>query len=130
MKARYPLESIFALINTRDRERIWFSAPSRSIFAVLQVYGKTNNSKTPEEGREFILAGLKALTEKNFVESVTQWGDPKCVADVYGLIYDSRPWYVKFRINEDNILEEISFHPPEKAMITIGKIKVPKGGSS
>ena len=72
----------------------------------------------------FVLAGIKELTDRHFVKTVLQWGKP---ADVYGLIYDGKPWYVKFTLEDDGTLQEISFHPPELEMITIGGIKVPAG---
>ena len=74
-----------------------------------------------------ILRGIKALTDAHFVQRVIQWDDPKCVADVYGITFEGCPWYVKFLIDEEGILEQISFHPPEKDLMTVGGFKVPKG---
>ncbi len=86
------------------------------------------------EAEAFILKAIRSLTEVHFCESVLQWNDPKCVADVYGFNYDDRPWYVKFRINredeDDAFLDEISFHPPEKEMKTVDGVVVPIGGDN
>lgn len=120
MKPRYPLFDVFVLI---DSGKYWFSAPSRSYRAVVNVFAKTKTQKTPEEAMQFILDGIKTLTEKNFVKTVLQWGSG---ADVYGLICEGYPWYVKFMIDEEE-LQEISFHLAEKEMITIGGIKIPMG---
>lgn len=121
-QARYPLADVFSIISSGDSERVWFSAPSRSIDKVIKVYMKTNTPKTIQEAQNFIMSGIKSLTPNDFVQSQLQWDDPKCVADVYGLIYDNKPWYVKFLIEQGD-LEQISFHPPEKEMKTVtGKI--------
>lgn len=71
----------------------------------------------------FILIGIKTLTEKNFVQTVLQWGSG---ADVYGLIYEGYPWYIKFMVDDDG-LQEISFHVAEKEMVTISGIEIPAG---
>jgi hypothetical protein len=66
------------------------------------------------------LQGILVLKPEDFVERILQWGS--VVADVYGLVFDARPWYVKF-IFEEGVLEEISFHPPEKPLKTVvGKL--------
>lgn len=107
---------------------MWFAARSRSTYAVIRVLEAKGSQRSTAEADRFILRGLKELTEAHFVESVIQWGDPNCVADVYGLIFDGSPWYVKFRIDtEEQTLEEISFHPPEKELTTVGGLKIPKG---
>ncbi|MGK5084298.1 hypothetical protein WDW37_13460 [Bdellovibrionota bacterium FG-1] len=122
MRPRYSLHDVFALI---DSGNYWFSAPSRSYRSVVAVFAKTKTHKTPIEAAAFILLGIKALTEKHFVQTVLQWGSG---ADVYGLIYEGYPGYIKFMIDEDG-LQEISFHLAEKEMITIGGIKIPAGES-
>ena len=76
------------------------------------------------EAVRFILNGILTITENDFCFSNLQWNDPKLVADVYGIIYDGRSWFVKFLI-ENGCLEEISFHPPEKPMKTIGGKFIP-----
>ena len=124
--AKYPLQQVFDIIDSEDREKVWFSAKSKSIDPVIEVYSKTSAPKTITEAQLYILAGLKALTRLNFVQRTIQWNNPKCIADVYGLIYDKRPWYVKFMI-EDGLLEQISFHPPKAELKTIGGLLIPKG---
>ena len=128
VKARYPLEQVFELI---DQQKYWFSARSRSLFPVVRTLETQGQKITPEEAGLFILRGIKKLEAHHFVESIIQWNDPKCVADVYGLIFEDLSWYVKFRIDhEDGILEEISFHPPERDLVTVEGIKIPKGERS
>src|SRR4051794_13341393 len=105
-KARYALKDVFRLIN---EGKYWFSARPRSSVAVIRAFASSGKINGEKEAESFILRAILFLTEAHFCQSVLQWNDPKCVADVYGLIYDDRPWYVKFRI-EDDELEEISFH--------------------
>jgi hypothetical protein len=128
LKARYALQEVFQLI---EDGRAWFSARPRSSFAVITAYASTGKNKNGVEAEAFILKAIRSLAEINFCESVLQWNDPKCVADVYGFIYDDRPWYVKFRINREDedqpFLDEISFHPPEKEMKTVSGLVIPKG---
>ncbi len=83
---------------------------------MIEVYAGTDAPKSYEEAMQFILSGIQVLSPSDFVERVLQWG--ATVADVYGLIFDSRTWYVKF-IFENGVLEQISFHPPEKPMKTV-----------
>lgn len=45
--------------------------------------------------------------------------------DKYGLMFDGRPWFIKFAI-VDGELEEISFHPPEKELKTLSGLVIPK----
>jgi hypothetical protein len=122
-KAKYSLEEVCRLV---DEKRVYFSAKSRSTSIVLKVYEKSGFIKTQAESEMFILQGIKCLTPECFYQRVLQWDDPKCVADVYGLILDGKPWYVKFLI-EDGELQQISFYPPEKEFVTISGIRIPKG---
>lgn len=124
--AKYPLQLVFEIIDSDDSEKVWFSAKSKSIDPVIEVYSKTSKPKTISEAQLFILAGLKTLTDFNFVQRTIQWNNPKCIADVYGLIYDKKPWYIKFAI-EDGTLEQISFHPPKSELKTIRGLIIPKG---
>lgn len=123
-QANYLLEEVFKIVDSGEPDRIWFSARSRSIDAVIKAYMNTQCPKTIEGAQNFILSGIKTLTPNDFVESVYQWD---CIADVYGIIYDERSWYVKFRIDENNDLEQISFHPPTKEMKTISENLIPRG---
>lgn len=126
-KARYSLEEVFLLI---DQQKYWFSARSRSLFPVVRALEGRGRKVTLEEAGSFILRGIKKLEACNYVESILQWNDPKCIADVYGLIFEDLSWYVKFRIDrEEGILEEISFHPPERDLVTVEGMKIPKGES-
>ena len=114
--AKYDLKAVQHLCRSADLGNIWFPAPSRSIAKVIEVYGGTDAPKGYEEAMQFILSGIQALSPGDFVERVLQWG--AIAADVYGLIFDGRPWYVKF-IFENGNLEQISFHSPDKPMKTV-----------
>jgi hypothetical protein len=124
--AKYPLDDIFGLIR---ESKYWFSAQSRSLYEVIRVYASTN-PKTLVEAEKFILEGILTLSAKNFYRRNIQW---EMVVDQYGVIFDSHPWFVKLAIqNEENeagvsepLLQEISFHPPEKEFTTTGGIKIP-----
>jgi hypothetical protein len=118
---KHDLISVQALIRRGVADSIWFSAPSRSLNEVVRVYSGTDTPKSLAEAADFICAGILELTPRHFVERVLQW---EVVADVYGIIYDHRPWYVKF-VLDDGVLEEISFHPPEKALKTVGGLQIP-----
>lgn len=69
---------------------------------------------------------LLNLKPTHFVGRVSQWSG-SVVADVYGAIFDERPWYIKFVLGEDGVVEQISFHPPEHDMVTVSGLKIPKG---
>lgn len=126
-KPKYDLQQVHTLCRRADLDRIWFSAPSRSISTVIRAYSRTDAPKGFVEASQFILAGILTLTTADFVERTLQWGGPE-VADVYGLLFDGRPWYVKF-ILSDGVLEEISFHPPEAPLRTVSGTIIPKGES-
>jgi hypothetical protein len=125
---KYSLEEVYEKIR---QKKYWFSAMSRSIDQVIKAYGKVKNQEVIEEAEGFILDGILKLNEQNFYKRVIQWDDLSCIADVYGIILDGKPWFVKFRIDfEENLLEEISFHPPEAEFTTVGGIRIPAGGQS
>ncbi len=124
MGPRYKLREVHDAIAKR---RVRFTVARRSVDTVMLVYEKIARVKTVQEAEDFILDGILRLTARNFQKSVIQWGDPTCVADVYGLLHDELPWYVKFRLDEKGILEEISFHPPDRAFKTVGGMVIPKG---
>jgi len=121
-KAKYDLAKVFKLVDAR---KIDFSMPNKSLNAVVAVYQDTNKPLNIPQAEEFICTGIKTLTEKNFAGSQLQWGS--VVVDKYGLVYDSRSWFVKFAIGDDGRLDEISFHPTKEPMTTLGGIKIPKG---
>lgn len=120
-QATYSLDEVFRLIGAG---KIAFSAPSRSTWQVITAYAGTATPKDEEGARGFICEGLKQLKPENFCGSQMQWGD--LVVDKYGLIFDGRPWFTKFAVTEGE-LEEISFHPPEKELKTLGGLVIPKG---
>lgn len=98
------------------------------------MYANTGNPKTDSEAERFVLDGIFTLSDQNLYQCGMQWG---VVVDIYGLIYDGRPWYVKFAIadeEENNVtepwLQEISFHPPNKEFETLGGIKIPAGATT
>jgi len=70
------------------------------------------------------LQGISQLTEKHFYKRVIQWSD--YIADIYWIVFRDMPWFIKFRIDEEeDVLEEISFHPPDEAFVTVGGLKIP-----
>ena len=124
-KAKYDLAEVFKLV---DAGKIDFTLPKKSIDAVVAVFRDSQKPLTVPEAEEFICSGIKTLTDKNFCGSQLQW--ETLVVDKYGLLFDDRPWFVKFAIGEDGRLEEISFHPLVEALTTLWGIKIPKGVSS
>lgn len=121
---KYDLNEVQSICRNGSLEKIWFSAPSRSLMTVVSVYSKTEKPKTFEEATTFIIQGLLALTKDDFVQRTLQWTGAE-VADVYGIIFDDLPWYVKFMLS-DGVLEEISFHPPKEALKTVSGKIIPK----
>ena len=124
--AKYPLEEVFKLIRAN---KYWFSAPSRSVNEVVKVYATMTTPKSNVEAEKFILDGIFSLKEDNFYQRSMQWD---MVTDIYGLIFDTRPWFVKFAIADEELgestepwLQEISFHPPDIAFVTAGGISIP-----
>lgn len=95
-------------------ESIGFPLRSLSLDQVIRVYQDSESPKSQWEAEEFIRAGMKALEPKNFAGRTRQWESE--IADQYGIIFDGKPWFVKFLIGQDGELEEISFHPPEKPL--------------
>lgn len=121
--AKYPLQEVFRKI---QKKQYWFSAPSRSIDCIIEVFECTDTKMGIEQAEAFALQGISQLTEKHFYKRVIQWSD--CIADVYGLVFHNKPWFIKFRIDEEeDVLEEISFHPPDEAFVTVGGLKIPAG---
>jgi len=119
----HPLGEVKRLVNDylqKGEDTVWFSAKSRPIDVVSELYPQW----TVAEVIRFILEAILTLTEGDFCSSNLQWGGTNLVADVYGIVYDGKPWFVKFLI-ENGCLEEISFHPPEKALKTIGGKVIP-----
>ncbi len=120
-KSAHPLAEVKRLISAhlqKGEDTVWFSAVTRSVDQVTSVYPHFST----QEAVRFILEAMLSLTEGDYCSSNLQWGSTDLVADVYGLIYDGKPWFIKFLIENDTV-EEISFHPPEKPIKTsAGKI--------
>lgn len=117
-KPAHPLSEVKRLVNAYlqdNRDTIWFSATSRSINQVAAIYPHFDQQAIVR----FILNALLILTEADYCSSNLQWAGSQLVADVYGIICDGKPWFVKFLI-ENDCLEEISFHPPERPLQTVG----------
>ena len=122
-KAAHSLDEVKRLINAylqNGEDTVWFSAITRSVDQVTALYPRFST----QEAVRFILEAVLSLSEQDFCSSNLQWGSTNLVADVYGLIYDDKPWFVKFLI-ENNTVEEISFHPPEKPLKTSGGKLIP-----
>ena len=99
---------------------------------VIRAYANSDTPKTTADAEKFIVGALLTLTEQNFYKRDIQW---EVVVDIYGLIYDKRPWYVKFAVaNEEENgvtepwLQEISFHPPKEEFVTSGGITIKAEG--
>ncbi len=122
MTPKYDLKQMRSLVHAGDLGKIWFSAPSRSVYEVIRVFKETDNPKNYEEAIDFILRGLLALTEEDFVKVSPQWDNE--FADVYGLEFENLPWFVKFILKGEE-LEEISFHPPKEEMKTVSGNVIP-----
>lgn len=126
MKAKNELPYVFGLIHAN---KYWFAAPSRSVNKVIEVYAASGIPMTSTEAEVFIIQGVLALKEENFFQSSMQW---EMVVDIYGLIHQGLPWYVKIGVQDDETedgtkepwLHEISFHPPEKPFKTVGGIEI------
>ncbi len=123
LKPAHPLSEVKRLVNEHlqhGKDTVWFSATSRSIKQVSAIYPQLSQQETIH----FILDAILTLTDEGFCTSNLQWTDSQLIADVYGVIYDNKPWFVKFLI-ENDCLEEISFHPPEKPLKTSGGKIIP-----
>ena len=120
---KHDLQKVKQLVEER---KVCFSSPSRSLNEVTRVYETTATPKSQEDAENFIYEGILKLGPGNFAGRVLQWEE---VADVYGMIFDSRPWYVKFMVfrDEHNLdsLEEISFHPPKAPLPTLDGQTIP-----
>ncbi|MBI4405458.1 MAG: type II toxin-antitoxin system MqsR family toxin [Deltaproteobacteria bacterium] len=124
LKPAHPLDEVKRLVNAylqEGKDTVFISAPSRSVDQVMMIYPHFG---VEQEAVTFILNGILTLTESDFCFSNLQWNDPNLVADVYGIIYDGKPWFIKFLI-ENDCLEEISFHPPEKPLRTVSGKTIP-----
>lgn len=87
----------------------WFSAPKCSVEYVVFIL-----QCDFQEAQNIIFDGILKLDNTDFAKSVVVWGD---VADEYGLEnYLGHNWYVKFLIDSDGVLDDISFHPCERDM--------------
>ena len=125
-RPKHSLNKVFEIIKNGDLDNVVFSVPEKSTFSVISVFSDTK-PKSYSQAVEFILNGMLSLREEDFVHRQCLFDDLSCIADVYGVNYESRPWYVKFYIEDGKFLEQVSFHPPEREMITITGIKIPKG---
>jgi hypothetical protein len=123
-KAKYSLEDVFSIIDGPSQS-VWFAARSRSVAEVIRVYAKASLAKSESEAVDFILKAFKCLTKRDFVKQHYQWD---VVMDIYGINFDGRPWFIKFYL-EDEALCEISFHPPNKDLLTISGLCI-KGVSN
>ena len=122
--SKFSLEEIFNLI---DAGKVWFSARSASTYRVIAVYQNSASPKSQEEADRFILETIKKLTPAHFYRTISIFGDPRDLADEYGIQEDGFDWYVKFQIDADGELNEISFHLSTKPFVTVGGMKISKG---
>ena len=125
--SRHALVNVFKIIDGGDLNKIIFSVPSKSTESVVTVFAETETPKSLVEATRYIFRGIKSIGNDDFVERQCLFDDPTCIADVYGIIFENRSWYVKFYIDEEIYLEQVSFHPPEWEMKTVSGKLVPKG---
>jgi hypothetical protein len=124
MKAKYCLKEVFQAIHQRH---VWFSARSRSTYQVVQVFEGSATPKSLEAADQYIQETILKLTEAHFKGTVSMWGDPKDLADKYGISDSGHDWYIKFQIDDEGTLVEISFHLSDRNFVTMGGIKICKG---
>jgi hypothetical protein len=68
----------------------------------------------PRDAEAFVLGLLGQLRPEHFAETKTEKAPP---ADVYGLFFEGRGWYVKIAIDQGRLVV-ISCHPPEAPLRT------------
>jgi len=124
MKSKFELSDVFKIIDSKDETKIYFSAFSRSVMPVMEVFQIENKAITQEQAKEYILEGIRTLTPEHFVRTVILFNDSTYLADEYGCYFDNKPWYIKFRIDEEGNLEEVSFHPPLRDIVTSAGIVI------
>ena len=117
--AKYDLREVFELIDADEVE----SSVSTAVSRVMEVYSGSHPSMEAAEAENFIIDGLKSLTEDDFVRTVLM-KITRTPADEYGLVYDNRDWYVKLSIEtylgtDERYVDNVSFHPPEKDLTTV-----------
>ena len=94
-----------------DNEKIQFTAPSKSIEAVVTVL-----LCAPNVANKIVATGLLTINENDFHRRVWQW---ETLFDEYGLEnFKGHNWYVKYCIVKDgqDFIEQVSFHPLTKEM--------------
>lgn len=136
---KYKLSDVFAIIDKHDGSLIWFPVEDKSVKAVVAYFLLICGTRVnPKQAQKFLLQGIKRLTEEDFVCRRMLYGDPSCIADVYGIILEDAPWYVKFRLAEKceyedteerslSYLEEVSFPPPSSPLRTVSGKEIPRG---
>lgn len=106
-------------------EVVYFSAQRRSINCVIEEFQLKGRPMGFLEAKVYILEAMQELVAGDFSHSHSQWDG---FADVYGVVRDEIPWFIKFMLGVDlekkqEYLEQISFHRPEKDLkLANGKI--------
>lgn len=114
MKPKFDLAEVKLLAQKYldgDLEKIKFTAPSKSVEAVVTVLMCAPNVAT-----RIIATGLLMVNENDFHRRVWQW---ESIFDEYGLEnFKGHNWYIKYCIVKDgcDFIEQISFHPLTKEM--------------
>lgn len=68
----------------------------------------------PQQAEAFVVGLLGRLGPEHFAETKTEKTPP---ADVYGLFFEGRGWYLKVAIDRGRLVV-ISCHPPESPLRT------------
>ena len=132
MPAKYPLEHVKKFAKTAlenpESNKVWFSGPSKSYESVIIALKKKGIVVTTVGAQKFILLEILNLTPDDFIEQrAGQFDQPKRVVDQYGKRKHGIPWFIKFDINnEDDYLDELSFHPALRNMKLENKITISK----
>lgn len=103
-------------LNDPTVEVVNFIHPPKSFLSVIEEFQTRGEYLDFLKAQIYIFDALMELSEADYSASHVQW---EAVVDVYGVVRDRIPWYVKFCIYSDEItgerkLEEISFHRIEK----------------
>ena len=125
---KFELKDVFAVIDSGDLSRIWFPVEAKSVRAVVAYFSLVASQRMePDAAVDFILKGIKTLTSTDFVHRRVLYDDPEHIADVYAKEIGGSSWYIKFRLDDDGDLEEVSFHPPRNEVTTAKGLKIKPG---
>ena len=113
-------------------ESVWFSAPKKSIFSVIDEFQLKGQSMDPLRAKIYILDSIIGLQDSDYYATHTQWGT--IFADWYGIVRDQIPWYVKFFLDKDTVtdrefLDQVSFHRTDRDIKLANGLLIKTDGS-